>query len=324
MRTLTLALIFVLASAPAVAQDIQVTIRSMEGRTSVDLADLATTSAVPISQSECNADALIEFRFTQIDSARSQLHLYYGAMCETVSVRTDTTDTSCNDLELEYAIDMNTQVDQSIPVSSLIDCTAGSSGTRTIYVLAIDNETSEVTGAGQKVSFPIAFDFQGPSAPSGLTISDGETAMTLSWEPSSDQITEYEVYFVENGCSGGAVTTTAFDDPANPTVAVYTTIEGTTSSASVEFPDGLAVGSEHAVAIRGVDNAGNAGNLSTPQCVTIVDVQTFWDAYCGGGGGGEACTSSCAASPASRGADRGAWLALAALAAGLLVRRRMR
>ena len=28
------------------------------------------------------------------------------------------------------------------------------------------------------------------------------------------------------------------DDPANPTVAVYTTIEGTTSSASVEFPDG--------------------------------------------------------------------------------------
>lgn len=313
-------------TAPAAAQDITPTLRAMEGRTSVSLANLATTSAVPVSQAECDMGVVLDFRFTNVDSTRSQLHIYFGSMCETVSVRNDTTDMSCTDLELERSIDMNTQVDWQIPISDLIDCTAGSSGTRTIYVLAIDNPTSEVTGAGQKVSFPIAFDFAGPSAPANFAVSDGETSMRLSWDASSDQITSYDVFFVADGCdASGNVTTDAFGDPANPTVEPYTTVEGTTSSATVTFPSGLATGSRHAVAIRGVDNAGNAGSVSAVQCVTVVDVQTFWDEYCssGAGAGSEACTSSCAASPGRPGHD-GALLALAVAALGLVIRRRTR
>lgn len=323
MRTIALALVAgALTAAPVAAQDIVVTLRGMEGRTSVDLTDLATTSAVPISQSECNTAALLDLRFTQIDSTRSQLHLFYGSNCEMVSVRNDTTDTSCTDLDLEYAINMNTQVDQQIPVSSLIDCTSGSSGTRTIYVLAVDNETSEVSGAGQKVSFPIAFDFQGPSAPTGFTVANGETAMTLSWEASSDQITSYDVFLVADGCDAdGNVTTTAFDDPANPTVAVYSNVEGATTGTSVAIPAGTAVGTNYAVAIRGVDNAGNAGTVSSVQCATVVNVDTFWDVYCGGASASEACASSCSASPGDRGSPL-PWVLIAGAVIGLATRRR--
>lgn len=326
MRPIPLAslLVGLALTSPAAAQNISVTIRSMEGRTSADLADLATTTAVPVSQRECDNGAIVQWRFSNIDNSRSQLHIYYGSMCETVSVRNDTTSTACTDLDLEHSIDMNTQVDWGIPISDMIDCTTGSSGTRTIYVLAVDNSTSEVSGAGQLVSFPIAFDFSGPSAPSDFMATDGEGSTTLSWEASSDQITSYDVFFVENGCDGsGNVTTDAFADPANPTVDPYSSIDGTTSSASVTLPSGLAIGSQHAVAIRGVDNAGNVGNVSSVECITIVNVDTFWDAYCGSGSTSEACSSSCAASPGRPAGGAVLWV-LAVAALGFVVRRRSR
>jgi len=300
MRTIAWLSVAWLVAAPAAAQDIVVTIQSMEGRTSVDLTDLATTSAVPVSQDECDANAVIDFRFTMVDMARAQLHLFHGSNCEMSSVRNDTTDTSCSDLNLEYSIDMNTEVNKQIPVSSLIDCTAGSSGTRTIYVLALDNETSEVTAAGQAVSFPIAFDFAGPSAPSMFAARDGESSVTLSWEATSDQVTQYDVFFVENGCdASGNVTTTLLDDPENPDLgSLLTTAEGTATSATVAFPSTVGAGTQHAIAIRAVDNAGNAGQLSSVVCVSQIDVQTFWDAYCGGGGGSaDACASGCSVGP---------------------------
>ncbi|MCA9604797.1 MAG: fibronectin type III domain-containing protein [Myxococcales bacterium] len=325
MRPISLAglLLGLALSSPVAAQDISVTIRSMEGRTSADLTDLASTTAVPVSQSECDNGAIVQWRFSGIDNSRSQLHIYYGSMCETVTVRNDTTSTACTDLSLEHSIDMNTQVDWAIPISDLIDCSTGSSGTRTIYVLAVDNSTSEVTGAGQKVSFPIAFDFAGPSAPSNLMATDAEDRTTLSWDASSDQITSYDVFFVEGGCdASGNVTTTAFDDPANPTATVYDTLEGTSSSGEVPLPSGLAFGSNHAIGLRGVDNAGNVGDVSVT-CMTIVDVMTFWDAYCGSGSASEACTSSCAASPGRPNGEAVLWV-LAVAALGFAVRRRIR
>ena len=310
-------------AAPASAQDIVVTLQAFTGRTTVSLTDIATVGAVPISQGECDAGAMLDFRFTMVDSARSQLHLFHGANCEMASVRNDTTDTSCTDLNLEYSIDMNSEVNVSIPVSSLVDCTAGSSGTRTIYVLALDNTTSEVSGAGQKVTFPIAYDFAGPSAPSNLVARDGESAMTLTWDGSTDQITTYEVFFVADGCdAAGTVTTTRLMDPAAPDEsAIIATVPAPTAQASVAFPSGVTIGSHNAVAIRGVDSSMNNGDLSAVTCVSRVDLVSFWDAYCSGGDAPAACGSSgCSAAP-GRGSGGVLWSVLLLLGLAWRVRR---
>lgn len=325
MRSLAFATLVWLAAAPAAAQDILVTVTALTGRAVVDLADLSSVTRAPLTRAECEAGASISFQFTMIDQARAQLHLFHGSNCNDSSIRNDTTDMSCTDLFLEYAISTRTQVDQDIPVSSLIDCSSTSSGQRTVWVLALDEPVSEVTGAGQQTSFPLAFDFEGPAAPTGFTARDGETAATLSWDGSTDEITVYEVYFVENGCDGmGTVTTTAFADPDNPTVAVDHVVSGTETGTTVSLV-GFGTGSQHAVAVRAVDNAGNTGPLSTPVCVTKIDVNTFWDAYCGTGGAGgtgghPACTGTgCSATPAAR--DRTPF-GLALFALGVLAWRR--
>jgi len=327
MRSLALVAMTWLVAAPAFAQEITVTLRGVTGRTSVDLSDLATTNAAPLSYDECTSGATIDFRFTNVDQNRSQLHVYYGANCEMVSVRNDTTDTSCVDLGLEYTIDMQTQVDVDIPVSDLIDptvpvteaCDSISSTTRTIFVLAIDNPTSEVGEAGQQTSFPLAFDFDGPSAPTEVNATNGENRSTVTWT-STGQVTRYEVYLVEDGCDAdGMVTTDLFDD-ANSVTGLTLVKEqaGPASSTTIDIPG--AIGSHHAIAVRGVDNAMNPGPLSTPVCVSKVNVDTFWDAYCGSADAPEACSSSCSVSATPR---RGALLAsLAALLALAFVARR--
>jgi len=324
LSTIAASVLLGTVAAPASAQAIQVSLQSFAGRTSADLADLATTTAVPVSQAECDAAALLDFRFSGVDNTRAQLHFFHGSNCEMSSVRNDTTDTSCVDLTLEYSINMNTEVNQEIPISSLIDCTGGSSGTRTIFVLALDNETSEVSGAGQAVSFPIAFDFAGPSAPTDLVARNGRSETTLEWTASTDQIDRYDVFFIANGCdASGALTTDRLSDPDNLLASdILTTASGSSSSATVEFPADTAVGTHHAIAIRAVDNAGNAGGLSNVECVSTIAVTTWFDEYCSGDSPPAACSSSgCSAVPSRRGSFGGPLLAILALG-GLVWRAR--
>ena len=280
MRLIAIAALAWLAAVPAAAQEITTSVTALTGRTVVDLTALSTVSRSPLTRAECTSGAQISFEFTNIDEMRSQLHFYYGSMCDDSTVRNDLTDMSCTDLELEYSIGMRTQVDQTIPVSSLIDCTSTSSGTRTIWVLALDEPTSDVSMAGQQDSFPLAFDFAGPRAPANFTARDGETSATLTWDGSSDEITSYEIYLVVDGCdASGAVTTTLLSDPDNPDAsALVDTAEGSVTTATVTLSG--TTGSQHAVAIRAIDQAGNAGPLSTVLCVEQIDVQTFWEAYC--------------------------------------------
>ncbi|MBX3273259.1 MAG: hypothetical protein KF729_23555 [Sandaracinaceae bacterium] len=309
-------------AAPASAQGIQVTVRSMTSRTRVQLVDFATQMATPINFAECES-ATIGFRFSMVDRNRTQLAFFFGSMCEQASVRNDVTNTSCTDLELSYAIDLRTQVDVDIPVSSLLDCTQGMSGVRTIYVLALNDPTSEVGAAGQNASFPMAFDFQGPTEPSGFTARNGQSGTSVSWQATTDRVQRYDAFLVPGGCdASGNLTTDAFDDPDNPTVSPYTTFEGTATSGTISFPSGSAEGSTFAVTVRAIDNAGNTGTVAEPVCVTLITIDTFWSAYCGTADAPEACSSSCAAGPARSGAPA-PW-ALLALAAALGLTRRRR
>ncbi len=306
-----------LVAAPVSAQTIQVSLQSFAGRRSADIADLAMASARPVSAAECAANADLAFRFSSVDSTRAELRFFHGTNCEMSSVRNDTTDTSCTELPLQIPINMNTQVDEVIPIGSLIDCTAGGTGSRQVYVLALDNDTSEVTGMGQQVNFPIAYDFDGPTAPQDLAARAGESQMTLDWTASTDQLDGYEVYFVANGCDDETrmVTTTRLTDENLTEGDLLRAVAGATSTTTAEFPDDAAIGSWHAVAIRAIDKAKNPGALSEPVCVQRISITTWFDTYCSGASPPAACTSSgCTVAPGRRGDATGlAFLAAFAL-----------
>ena len=181
-------------------------------------------------------------------------------------------------------------------------------------MLALSNPTEDVLGVGQSGAFDLAFDFSAPEAPQNLTARDGESGFIVSWDASSDQISQYEV-FVVDGCG-----TTIDPDSLSPT----STIDGPAGSTEVSFDASTPFGAEFTVAVRAIDSAGNASALSDSACVTRIEVDSWWDVYCNGpdrsadacsGGGG------CAVGPGTPSpAVGGIWLATAMLLA--LIRRR--
>jgi MYXO-CTERM domain-containing protein len=324
-----LATLLVLAPRAHAQDSITVTVRDFTGRAAgdFDLMDLATTSAVPISQGECDAGAEITFRFTNVDPMRSNLFFYQGANCDDVAIRNDTTDDRCSLLAGPFTTEMRTQVDVTLPVSELVPCGEGGSGTREIFVLAVNNTMSDdVSGPGQLATFPIAYDFQGPAAPSDFEAVGGESSATLTWTADTSQITEWEIFLDPNGCTGGTVDSALLADPNAPDPsALVDTAEGTASSFDLPFPASVPIGGEAAVAIRAVDRAGNVGTLSPVRCVSRFDVTTWLEAFCAGdGSGSEVCTDGgCSVSPAG-GDGRLAWLLIGAAAALAFYRRRTR
>ena len=290
-------------ASPAGAQDITVSVLDFSGRApgNFDLMDLASISANPISQGECDAAATVTFRFSGVDTSRSNLHLYQGALCDDVMVRNDTTDDRCSELAGPYASQNRSQPpDLTFEVSELVPCGAGGAGIITVWVLALNSAMAdEVSGAGQKVTFPIAYDFQGPSAPADFTATGGETTASLTWTGSGDQITSYEIYLDPSGCGG------TFTDPPDPSLLVAT-IDGTNSSYALTFPDTVATPGEAAVVIRAIDRAGNASAPSSAVCVNRFTVTTWWETYCGSGGTAAGCAGSgCSVEPGRMGARSG-------------------
>lgn len=306
------------------AQAIGVNILAFEGRSAgeFDLMDLATVAAHPIGAVECGAT--ISFRFTNVDIMRAQLQFFQGANCNDVSVRTDTTNTSCQELPVPPdAIDMRAQQDVDIVAGDLVPCETGGSGVQTIWVLALNNPTDTVTGAGQSVSFPVAFDFVPPSAPSGLSVAPGENAARLTWSATTDQVSGYDVFVDPTGCTdtGEVVSPGLTGEPPDESLIVSSP-SGAASSASAPYPDSVGTGQYMAVAVRAVDRAGNESPLSEVVCVQRIEVVSWWDTECGTGAH-EYCNGGCAAAPA--GGGRAAWLALPAAALALLaLRRRIR
>ena len=315
-----------LAEVASAQTPIMVIIESFTGREAgrFDLADLATTSAIPIGAAEC--DATIVFQFNNVDMARANLRFFEGANCNDPAVRTDMTTSSCNELAVPLTtIGMVTEVTVSARASDLVPCDAGGSGVRTIWVLALDDINSTVTDAGQQVSFPIAFNLAPPTGPAGFAAQGGESGARLTWTAASG-VTEYEVFVDPNGCTDGTVTSELLADPENPDAsASVATFTGPASSYTLTWPDSVPIGGEAAVAIRAADNAGNVGPLSTVLCVSRFNVTSWWEAYCAQTPTPESCSGGggCSAMPAR---DAGApWIFFAAgVALAIAWRRRSR
>jgi len=319
------------AQATANAQDILPSVRAFEGRTrAFSLTDLATTRASPIRLAECES-ATITFRFTGVDINRANLSFFEGQMCDDPTVRQDTTTTTCNELPATAATMNLAVVDVVVPVDELLpeQCRAGSgAGVETIWVLALNNDGETVTGAGQKVSFPLAFDFAPPAMVGSLRATGGESVATLTWS-GGEANTTFQVFLDPNGCTGstpnadGGLT----GETPDPSLMVKTASGGSTT---VPFPDSVPFGSHVAVAIRGEDSSGNLGSLSNIVCVERFETTSWWDSRCGGGGDGgavdELCRDdggTCAATPGrASGAGLGTLLMIALTA--LVIRRRAR
>ena len=192
------------AHATAEAQNISPSIRAFEGRTrAFYLADLATTRASPVTLAECES-ASITFRFTGVDINRANLSFFEGQSCDDPTVRQDTTMRTCTDLELSAATMNLAVVDVVVPVRDLLpeQCAAGSgAGVPTIWVLALNARGDAVTGPGQKVSFPLAFDFDPPATVGSLRATGGEDVATLTWS-GGEANTTFQVFLDPNGCTG--------------------------------------------------------------------------------------------------------------------------
>lgn len=302
------------------AQEIITTIRSFEGRSSNFALERLTEQAHRINGSEC--DAAIRFRFNEIDPTRSQLQFFEGSQCNDVTVRNDNTSDLCTPLDIpSVAINGLREVETTITASQLVPCEEGGSGVVNIWVLAVDNSTSEVNGAGQMDQFDIGFAFEGLPAPGGFTASGGEAAIILSWDVLS-AAQSYDVFVDPMGCTDGVVTSERLmrdppDDTLNPTRI------GMGTSANIAWPEGVAIGDEVAVAIRALDRTGNLGDLSQILCVTRIETISWWDMMCPPGSTDEICTGGgCAVSPGRSGAGALALLGLAL--AAFVARRRLR
>lgn len=320
------ALAWVTLSGAARAQtNIGVSVLSFEGRTdgTFDLTRLGNTQSNPIGEAECGAT--IRFRFINIDTSRAFLRFFEGANCNDPAVRTSTTTTACQPLTVpDVAIEGRSQRDVDIVASDLVPCDEGGSGVRNVWVLALSNPNDTVTDPGQQHTFPIAYDFVAPSAPTSVTSGGGETDATISWTQSGEQVTEFQIFVDPNGCTDGTVTSPGLtSDPPDESLIAATAGSGARST-SVEFPSGVPLGGQMAVAVRGVDRAGNVGPLSTPICVDRFEVTSWWRMYCSEADAPEVCPGGgCAATP-SGGRGSGALVASALLAFALVLRRRAR
>jgi chitinase len=116
------------------------------------------------------------------------------------------------------------------------------SGSYTLQAVAIDNRKAKGYSASVSITVTTAADTIAPSVPTGLAVSaQGETSLSLRWDPSSDNIggsgvAGYDVF--RDGRLVAGVTGTGYSD------------------------SGLVAASSYSYAVRSRDHAGNASALS--------------------------------------------------------------
>ncbi len=339
---LALTIAWIGAAEAQTTSQIQVGVTSFPNHANPTLANLGNPMGSPITTSDCGES--ITFRFTGVDTTRTNLFFYQGSMCDDVTVRNSTTQQNCTQLDVTPVPTSNrSQIDATVPVTGLVPCATGGSGVRNIFVLALNNTSDTVTGSGQMATFPLAYDFVGPGAPSGFAATGGSAAH-LTWEASTDQVSSYEI-FITPGCggtSGADASTSGLDasvaldgavadasvattsDAGAPTGEPTATAGSGSTSANVPFPASVPEGSEASVAIRAVDRSGNKGALSNVICVQHYAVTTWHDTACGGASPPAWCSSNgCAVAPAKSGAPL-ELLALGIAVLGLAARRSRR
>ena len=298
----------------------------------------------PVSLAECSANAPVEVQLqnaplmvgTALTFAlwRSSGGGTSPTQCQMGANRSGA-NPPCTRVET-FAQPMLTAVNQliSIPPQVFFDADCSRSGDLVFFLMAMSSPTDIASDvpASNFVTLRIALDREAPGAP---TVSDGagDASTTVSWTNPSDTGTLYGArLYVDTGgtCGsgdGGAADSTLRPGGPPPSTATVTVTGGSPTSASVNLSTlGLDYGESVPVAVTLVDLARNESVLSNVACLTRVQVEGFWSAYCRENGlSGEECRArygGCSASPRAR--SRGLLAALVFVALGVLGRRALR
>ncbi|MCY4555703.1 MAG: fibronectin type III domain-containing protein, partial [Chloroflexi bacterium] len=113
-----------------------------------------------------------------------------------------------------------------------------------------------------------------PAAPTGLTVTPGDTSMSVSWTAPTDTVTGYDVHYTS--AAAGAVGNNVAASGSNPAAAwVAVTRSGTTASQTISS---LSNGTAYRVRVRAVNTIGNSAwvfGTGTPQGPPTVSLSAF-------------------------------------------------
>jgi MYXO-CTERM domain-containing protein len=325
------AAMILLAAAPLAHAQFNVTVTALGTRdaTTAQLSQLATMQLSPIGIEECQ-NASITLQFTGVDTTRQSLKFWYGTDCMTVTNRTNDNLTACEPLSASpVSINNSMTLTATIPVSQLssVSCATAQENLQTTFVLALNND-GDMVAANQIKSFPIAFDLQAPSVPTGVLDSAGDPTATVNWTASSGATAatvRYEVYVDPGGCVDGTASANMFMAGSAPPDGL-TPLITTTPTATIDFANyGTPTDGYVAVAVRAVDRGNNASVLSNIACIQHVQVQTWWATYCARTPQPSACASTgCSVHATRPDSSQASLIAPLALGALLIARRRRR
>ncbi|MGF1466220.1 MAG: hypothetical protein ACFCGT_08800 [Sandaracinaceae bacterium] len=286
---LALALLLLPAMAvPAQAQDgasIVVSVADLSSRSQPpsinQIGDLQ--AGIPIGIDECST-ATFTFQLNGVDRGRPTIELWRGNGCNVADTRNDQQSTACIDLGLSFDTGNLMQFEIEVPLSTIFedDCGPDSGDvTVSLWMLALADPSDDATGDGQSANFNVAADLQVPTAPEYADADDsgalpelvGESEIALSWTTSETRTPITHEIFVQADACDAAGNPGLIDESLAPVATV--------SNTSTTVPlAGVPLDSFGGVAIRTIDSATNAGDLSEVRCVLRAVVVGFPDAFC--------------------------------------------
>jgi hypothetical protein len=255
----------------------------------------------PVSRAECMANTpLIQ---VQINGAPYTgtggtlvLALWTGgtgpgpAACENPMNRTSASGTPICTLVSGFTAPMLNGPQQTValPPQALFgaDCTTTTDDAFFLMASSTANDISTTFTTANFVTLRIASDMDLPGAPT-LADASGDAAVSVTWSNAADTGTLSEArVFVDTrgtcgGGDGGTASSTLIPGGTPPSAATLTVTGGSPTSATLDAGAlGLAVGQSAVIAVSVRDLARNESVLSNLACITRVEVEGFWEAYC--------------------------------------------
>ncbi len=303
-----------------------------------------------VNRSECLADDFIRYPITLAGGSGLDLQVWAGSNCASLDNRDGTgegcwlvyEDASPNTGDIDIRVqdiiagkvDRGSYTGLGSGSDAACDEGNGSAETANLHFFLI-NGSDEVAATGTSTGttpLQVDFDLLGPEPPTGIEAGVGEESLVVKFDAlddeddTADDISKYYVYCDVAGQGVGGAGTDASGCgssalvPGEPPPDDKRCGDTTRTSEEVQTDHELENGTLYAVGIAAVDTYGNPGNLSEIACATPEPINGFFEQYraAGGKGGGGFCSLS------RTDAARGIWLGAAALAASLLVSRRVK
>jgi len=169
----------------------------------------------------------------------------------------------------EKSISSPNYITFSIPLDYLTgpECQAGWNKTTSVYII-IKESSTEITS--ETLSFEI--DLERPSAPELEEPEEGDSNITVKWQPvedSSDTAIEYKVYWDDSSFSNATRTNVSVAGPMSGTSYQITDLENDV---------------EYFYAVSSIDENDNESVISAVTSAMPVNVSDFWEHYQAVGG----------------------------------------